>query len=1362
MERTFLSRKIRVCKEDGAEMREYRICAKTSPQGRSSTARKIIGEGASAIAYEAYCENDEYQWKGVLKEFYPSENIDAYERNKDGQLIIAEDRVDPEKYLELEMKKEKYIRTHKNLSILANDENIRSFIPDPEILYGCDNDGNIIGTVYIWTPHPEVVKFEDVCSEIWKNLSEPDPNQSIGKILKAIENLTECIRALHANGFVHGDINPSNFGFGKRNGKILPEQIQLFDLNTIRMVEDETGVKTGTAGYTEPENQADDNQSDIYAIGATLYKAITNQQYVFGQERDINQLLADSELLKSVANPELNHALSKVLAGCLSERENRYENCEELLKDLEEAIQSILPKKKWNGEWVWKDTFDINKAYQAIQYHLYEHPIYKECTAKQNVLTVLAVGFGNYLQKFLDYSLQLGQMRNKQLKVIAVTDEKTKEQYLKERPQLGEFFAIDKKAQTDDYGELDFDIQKINYRHPEQAEELVMNALDQLDLADNPPYTFVALGDDNVSRRVAENIADFGSNFYARYIYEGNPDERVDKERVYAIPVYGYKEQPEIERMAYNAHLIWEKDLLDYQNTRKEFSKGYNHESCISNVLSIKYKLYSIHIDMDEEGTTGAAKKFADRYESTIPGKEIKINQEKNELIWIEHKRWVTEKLCQGWTRMESLGTEDGDTKDKKNKKHICIVKSRPDQKLADNDIYWDKESANGQIQRELDELDYLSVRLHKKYTKKRDQIKKKQDLSGNLTRIEELVATDRYACAAFHDWSSCIKDIWNRDIEGASPDENRNKAKAYGKSRDNFRKAIKDHKQKEEINKKLVEFDKDFLPFVKSLEYEDYKKKDMDLVSGIPFILTYTEHAYMVIPYMTGNNSNVFENVAAPTIVNPERILYIYNIGSNKNKEGDKLINSLPKVMRYMQAKHLRAAVEFIITCDPSIDKKEYESKLKNIGKTRIRQIYFLPYEKTFESLKAYLKKREKGKKFFAVEDKENIGGKISEAFCSYQFNIGKQEFEEADNSPMLQYIRVKPYLTVAEVFAFCGATCNSSFRSALYKNDQELWELYRKDKNTWKNMCSDLQKKIDTNDRIQSFQRNKSEKNNPDTYQYYLPHDCLESVNKIIDQLEEYKILEKGRSSIKNSTAEDIQVVISDIYGYKNEFDTLFLYRDPSWLRTAQYITVKERIDDRYGYVDVVYDNLQVCKITIPSNQRNLYKELEDMKMILGMEKVSSGDGHENSELFTFRFRNRSVKELLTKEGTILEIYTYHQAQKDGNFDDVVCSYEINWENENIKNEFDCVMTKGFQVLFVEAKARATLEQDFYHKISSLRDKFGFNVKAVMVADARRDSDINDMQIERGREMGIETIIMNELQRKRLGEELAGILNS
>ena len=209
-------------------------------------------------------------------------------------------------------------------------------------------------------------------------------------------------------------------------------------------------------------------------------------------------------------------------------------------------------------------------------------------------------------------------------------------------------------------------------------------------------------------------------------------------------------------------------------------------------------------------------------------------------MIWIEHRRWVTEKLCLGWHRIDTL--EDcatGITKDERRKKHVCIVKSRPDQKLdteyriGDNYDKWDKASKSDLSQ--LDELDRMSVELHRMFAKKAKEARNQNLLSGsNITGIRTLIEGNRRAVIAFQEWFTCLKDIWNGD---------KGKVRLYKGLRASFLSAtelLSDERRKA-VREQVKAFEVGFYPILASMEYRDWKQDDVTFIDNIPFVLTYT-----------------------------------------------------------------------------------------------------------------------------------------------------------------------------------------------------------------------------------------------------------------------------------------------------------------------------------------------------------------------------------------------------------------------------------------------------------------------------------------------------------------------------------------
>lgn len=1367
---------------------------------RTFTIVKKLSEETSAIYYEAYSENGK---KGILKEFYPKGF--ALERDKNGQLFPFRESEDRKE--KFQKAKQEYLEPYNMLleeKKKGNEPELVTFIPEFEIYYGCDETYNKIGSVYIWMHKSNVETFDKICEEIHKH-PEVSPEHKLVTVLYAIENLTKSIYALHRVDILHRDIKPSNFGFLKRGDETLTQAFSMIHIDSVCSIYHSSNEIVGTEGYLEPEVAQEEltYQTDIYAIGAMLFHAIIvsdelkEGKYLYKSEHydRLHELISNSKLIQASeanAHPRLRNILSVILQKCLCERANRYANCEELLEDLQTALYYALPsdiarKNRLREKWVLTDiekSLDKNKEKNstlAIQYHLYQYPLYQWLDEKENIINILVIGFGNYGQKFLDICLQAGQIRDKILNVTVVSDNDTdKEIYLSERPELSEFFNIDGSLDycEDIYGNITFETTELAREDQKANTDILQNIMYEHYEIKRPHYVFVALGEDKLNLAAAKAcklaVEVFEINCVVHYVCENKHSSGEKIEDLY--PIYVNEDvkkselYPEIERMAFNTHLIWEKNLnINFQTVRANFRKAYNHDACISSVLSLKYKLYSIGIDLDKCNFTAAAKAFVEKDLSTTE-KNLTI---KNELIWIEHRRWVTEKLCLGWSKTQHL--EDclnGMTKDEKKKQHICIVRSRPDQELAvkyrkNNFEKWEKPSnSSNDILDKLDELDQISVKLHRLFVEKAKVVKEKNLLNGNsMAGIRALIEGNKKAIVAFQEWFACLKDIWNGD---------RDKVPLYKGLKNAFLNTTDTISKKSQklVREQVKAFEVIFYPILASMEYRDWKQDDVAFIDNIPFILTYTENVYMVIPYAMGDNTQVFGNVAAPTVVNPARILYLCLLESRQ--EVKQLQETIPYLMEYMRKKQVKSTVELIVISSDalsSILNENFKKEVLQLGKGRIRQIKYIQLgemEELTANLENYLKHRCNKKKVFAVEKNTTRlsyllqGAGFYNSFSNYQFDSKDMKFYSLVGCDLFGYIKKFPYITVSDMAAFKLSSSESSNQPEFFEDYKELWERYSEKSSVWKSLCELLGEHAEKQDVLVSFEKKQDYKNSKKVqeYTYILPFMCSKSATKIVNFLKEQDIIEQ-KSKVNGYTTDSCKIIIIDHYGYKLKYDKLF--SNVYALMIPNAITLYTKGKD----VFVKFDNLIVSKVKIP--EKFSEKRKEEIEKLINyfvgkgyiINLYTAPDGK-----MSFTYATRQIKELLTTAGKMLEVHTYHKVKECGRFDDVVSSFEIDWEETEVKNEFDCIITKGFCTLFVECKARFDIKQEFYFKLASLAEQFGINATAVLIADTQEEKSfydnapINTMQRKRGNMMNIVTVWKpNEIN--NIGHTLLNIIN-
>lgn len=162
-------------------------------------------------------------------------------------------------------------------------------------------------------------------------LSEAEVVEIGVAMCKALTHLHKCKPPI-----IHRDIKPANI-------KITPEgNIILVDFGLAKVFQSgemtATGAQGITAGYSPVEQygQGTDVRSDIYALGATLYNALTNKQPVESIERALG---TDKLTQIKTINPSISDATVAVVDRAMAvEAVERFQSAEDFHKALLEAF----------------------------------------------------------------------------------------------------------------------------------------------------------------------------------------------------------------------------------------------------------------------------------------------------------------------------------------------------------------------------------------------------------------------------------------------------------------------------------------------------------------------------------------------------------------------------------------------------------------------------------------------------------------------------------------------------------------------------------------------------------------------------------------------------------------------------------------------------------------------------------------------------------------------------------------------------------------------------------------------------------------------------------------------------------------
>lgn len=917
---------------------------------------------------------------------------------------------------------------------------------------------------------------------------------------------------------------------------------------------------------------------------------------------------------------------------------------------------------------------------------LYHRPLYEYIGSSETGMNVLVLGWSRFSEAFVDQCLQAGQMDRHRLSISvrAAKSADIKTAYLSARPALCDFVNVNGSLDgtgLEAYAVLNF-------------EELDENRLDEdllVDILSDAPdekyhYFLVSFERDDRNRNTAQILqeaVDILMPSEIRTIHYISHDDQEVPDGLIAVRTnalgHATDIDPELERMAYNAHMVWSDSING--NARKELERfradSYNYQSSVALALSVKYKLADLGIrDVDKHA---AAQQFYDLIHSG------NHNDTVNRVIALEHRRWVLDRVCQGWTapkpeeRLKFYDSCAEMQSNRDNVRHIhpCIVRSRADAPLSRGDFVtgraaWDVK--NEDRENDLDDLDRMSLELHRRLLAHANAYRKSNPMEkGEIDAIRRKLYSCGCADSVVREWERfafCIKNILDGNVAFS---------KKYRQYREQFAsKLFLEMADQIYVEQRLDQIDRKIWCVTESNLYRNYKKNDEVLVKKIPFILTYSIHLSMATGFRITStlnmlNDSLFANVASATVVKPECITYLLRLDDHTRPEI--VSRTIRKVYQYMSVKGIHCQLVFLITGLRQKHEKRYGQwrqcfdSLKNSGCIFDYKMQLTDTDQASVSFWSQeLSKRRidifdgTANLFQSMQANGAFLKSIQYRYPYFEFDRRSKSFRHNEDCRFLSYIEDRTYLGIEEMFSLAGGE-DMEFNYPVLGNEyRKLWNIY-----TGQN------------------------RGNP-AYRKKNIRNCIKNWNTMCDLLEDFDIRYPNSAAIS-------------LLKLKNHFQL-----SEKW-RNVQY-----RWNDIMSILKELAGELGGKQYLIPERT----------------------DG----EMSGFRYSHPDIKQVLTKAGEILEICAYFAICETGWFDEVACGYRFHWEGDRVNNELDLVLTRGFQSVIVEAKARTRLDQDMFFKLTSLADMFGIGTHKVLLTTADAEYGDNEMQMERGKMMGITTI--------------------
>jgi len=286
----------------------------------------ILGKGGFGITYLAI--DHQIQKRFAIKELLP----DTIATRVDGSTVVPHSSNENEKW---EWAKERFLEEARMLARFSNP----AIVGVHRLL-----EGN--GTVYVVMDYIEGESLEARLKRIGRETTQDDLTAIIGPILQGLKEV-------HLSGLLHRDIKPENILISKRGQSVL------IDFGSARESLGRTMSMTSivTHGYSPLEQYQTKGRmgpwTDIYSIGAVMYKAITGDKPPVATDR-----VQDDEFIKlsdhniEGFNKQYLTAIDWALQPSIDERPKSildFENAlysDESDNPLPKTKHNLLPKKK--------------------------------------------------------------------------------------------------------------------------------------------------------------------------------------------------------------------------------------------------------------------------------------------------------------------------------------------------------------------------------------------------------------------------------------------------------------------------------------------------------------------------------------------------------------------------------------------------------------------------------------------------------------------------------------------------------------------------------------------------------------------------------------------------------------------------------------------------------------------------------------------------------------------------------------------------------------------------------------------------------------------------------------------------------
>lgn len=758
----------------------------------------------------------------------------------------------------------------------------------------------------------------------------------------------------------------------------------------------------------------------------------------------------------------------------------------------------------------------------------------------------------------------------------------------------------------------------------------------------------------------------------------------------------------------------------------------------LSSVVHIRYKLWSVSINPKAQ-----AKTILKRYQKILAPGAPGFDQ----LSYLEHSRWMMEKLLAGYRPMRSAEElrlycfVDGNNKWRSDRLgfHNCLV---PRKLRAESDLaalphdQWDLRGDDvveriGQLP--YDELDRMSLLVHNLAWEKMQSGKER--LAGAIDAFEKKAMLQPGAeqlqspLPRFRQWVEMV--VHNVELHAAN--QRMEEIRAY------CRRILLPEEFLQPIQSQLdalIALAREFH------RYKDYKAMDDDVVRMLPELYCRPDCVALVkLP-----SAYIVDQIASTLLIEPDRVIYA---GLDRAQ--------VENLQLFLKNRGGFAEVRSI--CVPEERPLPPEEQAEDVRSIALP----VPRESLIRKLKQTIRAESEGG--LCVVDVSGADAGLVLALSEYVRSLNNTALIQCDNRrqqvqdlyryPLAACVTRRVRLSVEEVFSLMGARKKSKsgeYDGLLLKDRIDgMWNFYMEHAPHFQTICEMVRHASE-----QTVQRQRGHAffyldANPNANQQAVQWEqvrqggSLQSMRDLgIDQmlrdLVEFGVVEE-LEIVENALANHVDLsyrIIREVNGYISKYLTPDARRDifkpMVCVRTGKmnndgkelYSLRWKSEEDNRLYVNCEYNyneenlliskNNQGQKLSLPKHLwKNALSDLQRAGMIYGLNYFDSPAKRRIT--FSFFFSSDAIRRMFKTTGCFLEMKVWSDIVNLNYFDDVKSNFQFWWDQEHTtENELDVLMTKGMEIMIISCKMPRPLKANLY-EVYCLANRFSMNSQAAMV---------------------------------------------